>query len=664
MPIALNEKTGEVLRLDEAGQWVPTKIAENPETGEKLALDGASWVPVKKPEQSAGEAWKGFNDSVEQGASFGFMDEINAGIRSGIRGVHNLVTGKDADFGGNYDRALADERGDFKQFEEEHPVIATGANIAGGLISSIPLAGAAMGARTAAGVIGRGAASGAAAGAVGGFGAGEGGFENRAIGAGRGAAVGGVVGAALPVIAKVGSEAVKLGGNVLGLRNSKNVALDHLNRALSRDGVDPSAIVPDGTRPLALVDRGGENTTSLGRTVETIPGPSRNRAHEFLNERQLGQGERVGDDIGKGLSGDDFYKTLDDLDAQRKTDAAPLYTEAYKPKHVWSDEVETLTKDRPSVRQAMARAHKIAEEEGRDPKGLGLMLDADGNVKLEKTAASMQTLDYVKRGLDDVLNTFRDPVTGKLRLDEGGRAIEATRKRYVAELDRLNPAYKKAREAWGGPTQSMEAANLGRDFARGDAEATLSRFRQLSPGDQNMFRLGVARELKGIVENTKDGHDAVSKIFGSDGQRKRLKALFPDDASFTAFEKAMKDETTMTKTRRTVTGGSATGRIIAEQADAGALENAAIDYAGGGVKSVLFGLARRGAAKSHGLGKKSADDLSKMLFDKDQATQRNVLAELLRRQRQVEMQSTRNVGRVTTGMNALANASGQGLAVD
>lgn len=623
---------------------------------------------MKKPEQTAGEAWKGFNDSVEQGASFGFMDEINAGIRSGIRGVHNLVTGKDADFSGNYDRALADERGDFQKFEEAHPVIAAGANIAGGMLSSIPLAGGAMGAKTAAGVIGRGALSGAATGAVGGFGAGEGGFEDRAISAGRGAAVGGVIGAGLPVIAKAGSEAAKVVGNVTGLRNNRNVALDQLGRAFERDNVDPISIAPErgatNDRGMALVDQGGKNVTRLGRTVETIPGAGADRAHAFLNERQAGQGERVASDVEKGLGGDDFYKTLDDLNEQRKTAAAPLYEEAYKPQHVWSDEVETLTKDRPSIRQAMARAKNIAEEEGRDPSGLGLMMDADGNVKIEKTAAGMQTLDYVKRGLDDVLNTFRDPVTGKLRLDEGGRAIEATRKRFVAELDRLNPKYAEARAAWGGPTQSMDAVNLGRDFARNDAEATLARFRQLSPGDQNMFRLGVARELKGKIEGTKDGHDAVSKIFGSPGQRKRLEALFPDTASFGTFEKAMNDEIKMTKTRREVTGGSVTGRIAAEQDDAGALGNAALDYAGGGFKSVLFGAGKRAVAKSRGIGEKSADDLSKMLFDADARTQRNVLAELLRRQRAVEQQSTRNVGRVTTGMNALANASGQGLAVD
>jgi hypothetical protein len=664
MPIAINDETGEVLRLDEAGKWVPAQVAEHPETGERLARDGGAWVSVRKPRQGLGQAVKGFNDSVEQGASFGFMDEINAGIRSGIRGVHNLVTGKEADFSGNYDRALVDERKDFKAFEENHPVLATGANIAGGLVSSIPTAGAVMGGRTAAGVLGRAALTGAGSGAVGGLGAGEGGLENHIVSAGKGAAIGGAIGAALPAVAKVGSEVVKAVGNVTGLRNNRNVALDQLNRAFERDKIDPAAIAPDGDRQMALVDQGGKNVTRLGRTVETIPGAGSDRAHNFLNERQLGQGERVGDDIAKGLGGDDFYKALDDLDAERKAAAAPLYEEAYKPKYVWSDEIEALTKDRPSIRQAMARAHRIAAEEGRDPGGLGLKMDADGNVKIDRTAAGMQTLDYIKRGLDDVLETFRDPVTGKLRLDEGGRAIEATRKRYVAELDRLNPAYKEARAAWGGPTQSMEAARLGRDFAKGDAEVTLARFRQLSPGDQNLFRLGVARELQGKVANTKDGHDAVGKIFGAPGQRKRLQALFPDQASFDAFEKAMKDEARMTKTRREVTGGSATGRIAAEQDDAGALGDAALDYAGGGVKSVLFGLAKRATSKARGIGEKSADELSKMLFDASPEVQRNVLAELIRRQRAVELRGARNVGRVTTGMSALANASGQGVAVD
>lgn len=48
-PIAYNEQTGEALMLTPEGQWAPSRIAENPETGEKLAWDGQGWQSVHKP---------------------------------------------------------------------------------------------------------------------------------------------------------------------------------------------------------------------------------------------------------------------------------------------------------------------------------------------------------------------------------------------------------------------------------------------------------------------------------------------------------------------------------------------------------------------------------------------------------------------------------------
>lgn len=43
MPVALNPQ-GQAVRLDESGQWVPTRTAKNPDTGQTLILDGEAWV--------------------------------------------------------------------------------------------------------------------------------------------------------------------------------------------------------------------------------------------------------------------------------------------------------------------------------------------------------------------------------------------------------------------------------------------------------------------------------------------------------------------------------------------------------------------------------------------------------------------------------------------
>jgi hypothetical protein len=633
----------------------------------------------------------GVADAITQGVTFGFADEIGAGGRAAHRAITNSIKGAARDLapdlttsllgpetpveretiGQSYDRALGDIRGRETQFAEEHPVAATVGNVVGGLATGGPAARAVTAAPSIPRAIATSAGMGAGYGAVGGFGAGEGSFENRLASAGQGAALGSLLGGALPAAGAVGNQVVGVGRNLLGLNNPRNTALDQLGRALRRDEARPGAVpaetaLTDATvgKPLALVDAAGKNTQRLGRTVETVPGAGSDRAHEFLQDRQLGQVDRVGGDIATHLSGDDFHKTLGELDTLRKTNAAPLYEEAYAQPLAWNATIETLI-DRPSTRQALKRAHGIAAEEGRDPTGLGLDLDIDGNVKINKTAASMQTLDYVKRGLDDVVEEYRDGVTGKLRLDESGRAKNNTLRDFVNAVDGVNPKYAEARKAWGGPTKTMEAARLGRQYANGDAEVTLTRFQGLSEGDKTAFRLGVARELAGKVENSRDGHNAVNKIFGSKGQRSRLQALFPDQPSFAAFEKAMQEEQRMALTRQIVTGGSPTGRIAAEQDDAGQLARSALDYAGGGVKGVLFGLASRatGAAnRARGINEATADELSKMLFSANRAEQAQALAEVRKRQQQIAQRARAGTGLVSAGTAGTSNLLGQGLA--
>ncbi len=69
MPVIYNHTTGEARTLTQDGQWVPTKVAENPDNGERLALDGqgdtAQWKSVYKPGM----------------------------IATGLRKVQNLITG-------------------------------------------------------------------------------------------------------------------------------------------------------------------------------------------------------------------------------------------------------------------------------------------------------------------------------------------------------------------------------------------------------------------------------------------------------------------------------------------------------------------------------------------------------------------------------------------
>jgi hypothetical protein len=110
---------------------------------------------------------------------------------------------------------------------------------------------------------------------------------------------------------------------------------------------------------------------------------------------------------------------------------------------------------------------------------------------------TFQTLDYVKRGLDDVLDTFRDKTTGRLRLDGRGRATLGSLTRFRRELERLNPAYKQALSAGGDPIRLEEAfAKAPQLFGLGVSERQFgTAIQRMGDADRRALIAGYANKL-------------------------------------------------------------------------------------------------------------------------------------------------------------------------
>ena len=484
----------------------------------------------------------------------------------------------------------------------------------------------------------RSAGVGAAAGGLAGFGAGEDGLENRVTGAATGALVGGAVGAALPPAAsglgKLGDALSPITDPIANrFRSGPQIADRKIAQAIERDGLTPDQVA-QSLRDLgpnaALVDAGGENLSSLGRAAAGVPGEAKDKAATFLNARQEGQGARIVGKIEQGLdSTADFHANVDDLLARRARDAAPLYEAAYAKPFVWSDQIAGLM-DRPSMKQALGRAYRIAAEEGRDPQGLGLAMNEAGDVTFS-SVPSMRTLDYVKRGLDDVLEGYRDKTSGRLALDDGGRAVNSTRAQFLSAIDDANPDYKAARAAYAGPSQSLDALNRGRDFIKSDAEVTTKQLSGLSDSDKDFFRAGAARALRDMIYNTDDGANAVRRLLGNQMKRDKLAAVFPDEASFKDFERAMQSEALMYSTRAKVLGGSRTAPMQAELADldsSGGLGAAASQAVRGNFLGAVGDLAGAVMARAQRPSERVGNALSDLLFSPDPQTNAAVLARL------------------------------------
>lgn len=137
---------------------------------------------------------------ARQGVTFGFGDEMNAGVRA----AGDWMRGEP--YGEAYDKRLAHERGLLDQVQRENPKSELAGEIGGALL--VP-AGTAGTASTVTGAALRGAAVGGVSGAAYGAGNAEGGAVERAEGAAKGGALGALFGAGAGAVTYAGGRGLQ-----------------------------------------------------------------------------------------------------------------------------------------------------------------------------------------------------------------------------------------------------------------------------------------------------------------------------------------------------------------------------------------------------------------------------------------------------------------------
>lgn len=327
--------------------------------------------------------------------------------------------------------------------------------------------------------------------------------------------------------------------------------------------------------PLTLADVGGEATKGLAEKVATAPGEGRQIATQFLNDRDAAAGPRLVKALDDNISnGGDAFTTAKALGQQRAQAAAPLYEKAFAQNPIQSDRLTQFLQD-PIVQQGMARGIEIqrlealSKGEPFDPNFYTLKPNAEG-LPQPQGIPNMRTLDAVKRGLDDILEGYRDPTTGRLNLDQRGRAINDVRASYLGELDKLNPDYAAARNAWAGPSQSMAAMRMGQNFRNMRPEQIADQIANMSDSEKQFFKLGAADALRQGVAKTSSGGNEALRIVGNDYVKQQLRPLFSTDDAYSKFIGAAQNENRMFQTRQQMLGNSRTAMRLAEaQAEGG-----------------------------------------------------------------------------------------------
>lgn len=508
---------------------------------------------------------------VTQGSTLGWADELSAGLRSLAPGT-------------TYAKEKAIQNAIEERAKETTGKLGTAAEIAGAIGTGAPLARAGMTAiRAGQGLIARTAAGGlegAGYGAVAGAGNND---KNRLAGAAKGAANGGLWGAGIAGGLAAGLPmASGAFSNISARLDPEGAARAQVAQALARSGRNATDAVGDiqdanaAGQPFAVADALGNPAQRLLATVTSAPGAGRAQAVDFLHNRQAGQADRVGNIIDEGLAagvtGRQASNALSQAAAAR---ARPLYEQAWAHPIQWTERTGQFIND-PIAKQGLARGMEIQRLEALasgqpfNPADYTIagFNEAAAQPGVQAAGPNMRALDAIKRGVDDILEKYRDPATGRLQLDSRGRAIDQYRRAYLEHLDEINPHYAAARSAYAGPMQASDAIGRGRVAAtRGRFEDNIGDYEALRPHEQAGFRVGYADAANSGIDRSRPGANAAER-FASNKSQNELRAMsqFPDPEELL---RRIERERVMSTTRQQATGGSRTAENLADIHDAG-----------------------------------------------------------------------------------------------
>ena len=338
-------------------------------------------------------------------------------------------------------------------------------------------------------------------------------------------------------------------------------------------------------KPITLADVGGENLRGLAGNVSRQPGPSRALSKNFLEKRDEMAAKRLSADIDRFVSGGPgIHKATETLLTARSQASKPAYEAVRSLNHIWSPRLGEFFND-PVVKSGLAKGFEIERlqslAEGRPITStqMGIDVDVDGNVKLIATP-NMRLLDMAKQGLDAMIADERNEITG--RLSARGVALNKMRDAYVNTIDDLDTTgtYKKARETWGGYSQSLDALRNGRTIFNKPPAEIENEVSKLSAGNQEFYRLGVADVIRERLAKTGLNGDEAKALIKNPWIRDQLRPIFKSNNDFDDFVNSVTHESMMFKTKQDMLGGSQTAMRLAEdtanehQLAGGAMETA------------------------------------------------------------------------------------------
>jgi hypothetical protein len=487
----------------------------------------------------------GAGSQALQGLTFGFGDELVAGMRSAM--------GQ-----GNYEDLVKSEREALREYSEKRPVLSTAAQVAGGVAPAILTGGAALipgvttattkalGPKIAGMLFGKGptvartTGTGAVAGGATALGTTEKPIEEWGAEVTKGAIAGGATAGTLALLGKYAvMPAFQRLKQSMGYGDANKAADLAIVRALERDGLTPDqavARIQAMSRGEATLADIGENTAALLRRSTAAPGAARRETKDVLATREAGRVPRVSDDLRTLMSGSqDFYTDVTDLIKKRAADADALYTAA------WNSNPSFTPKSAPDI----ARLRNLPSFQEAMRGGSRRM--ADQGLDITDPKNTLRALHETKLELDDMI----ERAMTSDRTANQARILIGMKERLLKDMEKAAPEYRIAREAFAGDSEMLTAMKEGQriyQLPEMDMRKLVDRFKN-SPSEYDAFRAGISQAMLERLRVAGPSADPATTILSRDMESK-LRRAFRDDAAFDMFKQRLMEERTMLGTEK------------------------------------------------------------------------------------------------------------------
>lgn len=444
-------------------------------------------------------------------------------------------------FSERYAHSLRDQEGADAKFASQHPIVDTGAKLAGGVAAMAPAVAAAPSLFGATGGLGSRIVNGAVSNAA------IGGADSAARGEGpvSGAITGGVLGAAAPVAEAAVSPFIS---NIMARLNPQGFATRQVARGIAESGQTPQQLADavttaaaEGQPQFTLADALGNPGQRMLSTVARAPGEGRTDVVEAMNNRQAGQGRRVANAVGEGFGGHMTIEEMRDaMTAERgdiadnaygqvRNDAAPVDVQNVL------DHIDANVPTEPAAPDTIS---------GRLQRYRRMITGDDGDL------TDFASLQRVRSELSDEAQTARQSGQGNR-----ARMLGNVMRELDTSLENASPGFRQANRDFAQASRNIDAIDAGRNAAlRGRTEDIIPEFNSLSPRGQQAFRTGYANPLIEAAQGSAQGVNKARPLI-NDAFRDEAGAIAPGND---LMQRRLGREQTMFETRNQALGGSRT----------------------------------------------------------------------------------------------------------